>query len=228
MQETSYTQGIERPFYAWFVDCLQKSICFSGRARPKEYWMYQLVQGIAIICVFIIMFITIAVVGSITYETEMNMFGISVAMTMYFLTFGFLIVSYLPGLSVCVRRIHDLNLSGWLMLLALVPGGNIALLIMMCLSGTAGENQFGKNPIQYPPARGTEFLATVPPSYIQGLCVFSFFCPVCGFILWGTTKKDLPLISKKMLTWSVVGTFVTLAVCFILSLITNANGYMDL
>lgn len=220
-----YTREVERPFYAWYIDCLQKSLCFSGRARPKEYWMYQLVGGIVAIGVSILLFFIMYLLGSAVLGAGGEAAGAGIAMAMLMLITGFWVVSLLPGLAACVRRTHDINVSGWVMLLAFVPGGNIALFVMMCLEGTAGENRYGKNPIQNPPARGTEFLSTVSSSYIQGLSAFSFFCPVCGLFLWATTKKSLPLISKKLLLWSAVGTIVTLAICILLSVGMSGNGY---
>jgi len=42
-----------------------------------------------------------------------------------------------------IRRLHDMNRSGWWLLLGLVPVVNVILgLVMMLLSGTAGANDF--------------------------------------------------------------------------------------
>lgn len=40
-----------------------------------------------------------------------------------------------PGLAVCVRRLHDIGKSGWWVLIGLVPViGGIWLLVLMCPS----------------------------------------------------------------------------------------------
>src|SRR5262245_29525103 len=53
----------------------------------------------------------------------------------------------LPGLAVAVRRLHDTARSGWWILIALVPFiGGIWLLVLMCLEGTSGPNQYGADP----------------------------------------------------------------------------------
>jgi uncharacterized membrane protein YhaH (DUF805 family) len=54
----------------------------------------------------------------------------------------------LPGIAVSVRRLHDLDRSGWWLLLAFVPVvGIIVLLIWFCTKGTDGSNRFGPDPL---------------------------------------------------------------------------------
>jgi uncharacterized membrane protein YhaH (DUF805 family)/type II secretory pathway pseudopilin PulG len=54
---------------------------------------------------------------------------------------GWLVMSIAFG----VRRLHDLDKSGWLMLLVIVPLVNLGLVIyLIFFSGTAGENRFGE------------------------------------------------------------------------------------
>jgi uncharacterized membrane protein YhaH (DUF805 family) len=56
----------------------------------------------------------------------------------------FILATILPLLSVSVRRLHDLDRSGWCVLLDLVPlVGWIILLIWFCTKGTDGPNRFG-------------------------------------------------------------------------------------
>ena len=53
----------------------------------------------------------------------------------------------LPSVSVLVRRLHDTDRSGWWALIILVPIiGAIALLVFVCIGGTAGGNRFGEDP----------------------------------------------------------------------------------
>jgi len=56
----------------------------------------------------------------------------------------FFLATFLPGLSVSVRRLHDLDRSGWWMLLDLIPlVGGIILIFWFCMKGTDGPNRFG-------------------------------------------------------------------------------------
>jgi uncharacterized membrane protein YhaH (DUF805 family) len=55
----------------------------------------------------------------------------------------------LPGLAVEVRRLHDIDKSGWWVLISVVPlVGIILLLIWFCTEGTRGPNRFGSNPLR--------------------------------------------------------------------------------
>ena len=52
-----------------------------------------------------------------------------------------------PGLAVSVRRLHDLDRSGWWLLLGFVPViGPVVLLVWCCSRGMEGPNQFGPDP----------------------------------------------------------------------------------
>lgn len=49
----------------------------------------------------------------------------------------------LPGLAVSVRRLHDIDKSGWWVLIAFVPViGIIVLLVFFVMPGTDGPNRF--------------------------------------------------------------------------------------
>jgi uncharacterized membrane protein YhaH (DUF805 family) len=53
----------------------------------------------------------------------------------------------IPGLAVAVRRLHDVNKSGWFLLVALIPlVGAIWLLILLVTEGTKGANNYGEDP----------------------------------------------------------------------------------
>jgi uncharacterized membrane protein YhaH (DUF805 family) len=54
---------------------------------------------------------------------------------------------FIGGLSVGVRRIHDHDKSGWLILLGAIPLiGWILHLILMLTPPTPGENSYGHDP----------------------------------------------------------------------------------
>jgi uncharacterized membrane protein YhaH (DUF805 family) len=61
------------------------------------------------------------------------------------------LASVIPALSLSVRRLHDLGLSGWWLLIWCVPllgqalGGLLSLIIMF-IPSPGGENQYGYDP----------------------------------------------------------------------------------
>ena len=104
---------------------------FSARAIRSEYWYWTLFYILLIIVTSVI---DIAIVGPGQYGP--------VTTITYLATF-------LPALAVSIRRLHDLDRTGWWILLALIPLiGAIILLVWYCMRGTVGPNRFGPDPLQ--------------------------------------------------------------------------------
>jgi uncharacterized membrane protein YhaH (DUF805 family) len=103
---------------------------FSDRACRSEYWY----------------FILFTIIGSLASRViDRWIVGLPIIGTMFFLT------TFLPWLSVTVRRLHDLDRTGWWLLLDLVPlVGWIILLIWFCTKGTDGPNRFGADRLAQP------------------------------------------------------------------------------
>jgi len=99
---------------------------FSGRACRSEYWYWVLFVILADI-----------VAGIIDY-----LLGMQIVSSLFGL------VTLLPGIAVSIRRLHDLDRTGWWILLALIPLiGWIILLIWYISKGTDGPNRFGPDPL---------------------------------------------------------------------------------
>lgn len=57
------------------------------------------------------------------------------------------------GVILAVRRAHDIDLSGWFVLIELIPVvGLIFALYLAFKKGTPGANRFGPNPLESPDA----------------------------------------------------------------------------
>ena len=110
---------------------------FSGRARRAEYWWPMLLF-------VIVYFVAVALIEMVA-DPEVQALA-----ALIFL--GFLILSILPSVAVVVRRLHDMNYSGWIILAFLIPiAGPIAQLVMMTSRGTLGPNRFGPDPLTLGP-----------------------------------------------------------------------------
>ena len=58
------------------------------------------------------------------------------------------LVTFIPTVSVAIRRLHDSDRTGWWYLLIFVPLiGWIILLIWYVTKGTDGPNRFGPDPL---------------------------------------------------------------------------------
>ena len=106
----------------WMILPFKRYFDFKGRSRRKEYWMYTLF----VILVSIALSIVDAMLGlggSAVGDTEMT--GTSVgaegALSGGLLANLFALATVIPGLAVSVRRLHDLDRSGWWILLPTVP-----------------------------------------------------------------------------------------------------------
>ncbi len=117
----------------WFIKCFKHYFDFKGRARRKEYWMFTL---------FCFIFsIIIELVGT----------GLGMLVGSYLLynilSWGFVIITLIPSISVSFRRLHDIGKSAWWLLLNLLPIiGWIWLLVWSCFDSQKGENKWGPNP----------------------------------------------------------------------------------
>ena len=116
---------------------------FLGRSRRREYWMF-------VLFTVLVNAVLEAVFGTRTGgvgPTGAN-FGVSIQGGIGGVISGlFALGTFIPSLAVSVRRLHDQDRSGWLMLLMLIPFlGWFALLVLMCLEGTRGPNRFGSDP----------------------------------------------------------------------------------
>lgn len=56
----------------------------------------------------------------------------------------FSFATLIPGISIGVRRLHDMGRSGWWLLIALIPlVGIILLIVWFCQPGQDGTNKYG-------------------------------------------------------------------------------------
>ncbi len=119
--------------------CFSQYVTFSGRASRSEYWYFTLF----IILVEIVVQI-LAALGRLSGSPGMMMAGAGLSILLAL----FMLAIFLPGLAVIVRRLHDIDRSGWWYLIGLVPlVGVILLLVWFCSRGTNGPNRFGADPL---------------------------------------------------------------------------------
>ena len=72
-------------------------------------------------------------------------------------TFGnvFSLATLVPSLSVSVRRLHDIDKSGWWLLITLTGVGILLIIYWACLASDEHENRFGA-PVPADPVPSTE------------------------------------------------------------------------
>ena len=113
---------------------------FNGRARRKEFWIFQLfLTIISTIC-----FVLDNILGTV-FTTDVGPAGL-ISFPYGWLYFLCGIFHFLPSLSVLVRRLHDVGKSGWFFLIQFIPIVNLWLLYLLCKDGDNSTNSYGNNP----------------------------------------------------------------------------------
>lgn len=108
-----------RSFTGAVSTCIAKYAVFSGRASRSEYWYFGLFTFLTVFGVSFLGFALLPIGAADALGTIAQ------------------VALLLPGLAVGVRRMHDLDLSGWFLL---IPLYNFVLLVS---PGTGGPNRFG-------------------------------------------------------------------------------------
>lgn len=134
MSDSSRAVPLSAPYYGAsigesFRRFWKKYATFSGRASRSEYWWWALISvliGFALQIAETIAFPGMNLQGPVTDPSPFTSTGI--------LSLLWGLATIIPNLALVVRRLHDVNLSAWLLLLILVPfAGAIALVVLTIL-----------------------------------------------------------------------------------------------
>lgn len=127
-----------RTFFQRYTD-------FQGRSRRSEYWWVVL----AFLLFIIVAALLVGMVGGLA-GGNLNLIG--------YLLAGIFSLAYLaiiiPAIALMVRRFHDLNQTGWLVLVFILLGiiplvgmlASLAQIIWFAMPGTVGPNKYGADP----------------------------------------------------------------------------------
>ena len=110
----------------WKLVVLERYAKFDGRAGRAEFWWFVLAN--------LVVYVALAILAQIS----------GIFLILYFI---YALAMLVPSLAVAIRRLHDTDKSGWLVLLGLIPlVGFIILLVFYIQEGTPGPNQYGAGP----------------------------------------------------------------------------------
>jgi uncharacterized membrane protein YhaH (DUF805 family) len=116
----------------WYLKVLKQYADFTGRARRTEYWMFFL---------FNFLFAIAATILDNLVGTAIDNVGYGLFYIVYALA------TFIPGIAVCVRRLHDVGKSGAYIFIAFIPlVGAILLIVKLVQNSQEGDNQYGANP----------------------------------------------------------------------------------
>lgn len=146
----SFTQSISSGFRRYFD--------FRTRSSRSEYWwwsLFALLVSVATSILDALLFGGAEILDTIT--------GLSLL---------------IPGLAVSIRRLHDVDRSGWWFLIVFTIIGILFLLYWYVRSGTKGTNRYGPDPLLSSENALLESVGSAPgPHGGHG------FCSACGSAL---------------------------------------------
>ncbi|MFL5728583.1 MAG: DUF805 domain-containing protein [Cytophagaceae bacterium] len=109
----------------WYLAVLKKYTDFNGRARRSEYWYFFLFNTL--------INVVLILVGKAVLGNDI-------------LRIVYTLAVLLPSIGVAIRRMHDVDKSGWYVL---IPFYNF---VLACTEGTRGDNEYGPDPKENPGA----------------------------------------------------------------------------
>ncbi|MDR1552887.1 MAG: DUF805 domain-containing protein [Prevotellaceae bacterium] len=162
----------------WYIKVLKQYADFSGRARRKEYWNFVLVHSLVILGLFVFALILDMIITPAYSQSVQDISAVATG-RFTFSPFGALLImlylsgTIIPALAVAVRRLHDIDKSGWWIFTGLAPAtiynimlygvktnnvalllltgfistaGGIWLIVLLCIEGRPGDNRYGQDP----------------------------------------------------------------------------------
>jgi uncharacterized membrane protein YhaH (DUF805 family) len=117
----------------------KKYATFTGRASRSEYWWWALISTGASILLDILTS-SVNPTGA-TFDWLGYLDPRAIIVIVLFITWA--VVFFIPSLALTVRRLHDANLSGWTILIGLVPFvGPLAVLVFTLLPSRPEGQQY--------------------------------------------------------------------------------------
>jgi len=112
--------------------CFSKFATFQGRAQRSEFWYFALFTNAS--------YYLLVAAEYVIFGLGDNLPAIASPI--------FTLIVFIPTIAVSVRRLHDLDRTGWWWWRWLIPIiGWIVLLVWMISKGSDGDNAYGPDPL---------------------------------------------------------------------------------
>jgi uncharacterized membrane protein YhaH (DUF805 family) len=141
-----------------YFDSMLRYFEFSGRSSRAQYWIFWFVT--AVLCILAVG-ADYLLLGQLPTREHPGPASAFIG-----------IVHAIPGITVTVRRLHDIDRSGWwYWILALPLVGFIIHLVMVCTPGDEWDNAYGEVPhgnAAMAPLRHRDVPSTIPRQIRMG------------------------------------------------------------
>ena len=131
----NFTDAVKAYFLKWND--------FRSRSSRSEYWWATLFVTLAS---FPVGFIIGFVIGILFLTAGFSETTMEIVVGIVMLPIQIFII--IASTCLVIKRLHDVDKSGWWYLIIFTIIGIIPLLIWYCSKGTDGENRFGKDPLE--------------------------------------------------------------------------------
>lgn len=120
-----------------FIKTLNSPFKFRGRSSRSQYWYSSLF--------YFIILISLGLIAQFLQNIGFLSIG---DLFLYIIPLWVFVYIFVFGIPLEVRRLHDLDMSGWNYFWRLFPiFGEIFLLYSYAKRGTVGDNRFGPDPL---------------------------------------------------------------------------------
>lgn len=118
-----------------YIDAFRKYFEIKGRASRRDYWMFVLFN--------LIFFISLIILSKIISLVYLGL-GILILLIPWFI---YCFIVFIPSFTITIRRLHDINKSGWYFFVNFIPFiGSIWLFVLLVTKGDSSENKYGSIP----------------------------------------------------------------------------------
>ncbi|HEL3784508.1 TPA: DUF805 domain-containing protein [Stenotrophomonas maltophilia] len=118
----------------------RRCLDFSGRSDRIEFWSFSLLGLLVAGLSYSLMNIGYWLIGTDLFDWELSR---QLGILGQVLAIIAVLVFLPPMLALAVRRLHDIDESGWYVVIAFIPLGVFVLFPVMLLPGSEEENRFG-------------------------------------------------------------------------------------
>lgn len=119
-------------------EMLNKIYTTEGRLNRLRYFIYSIAWSLIS---SVVGFILGSIGGLLSSDPESVLVIVPVGIWSF--------VAGIGSIMIAIRRLHDLNKSGWFLLIGLIPLINmIFMLYILLIPGTVGDNQYGADPLE--------------------------------------------------------------------------------
>ncbi len=110
------TADVNIGFWDAYKRCWKNKAKANGRSRRKEFWAWSLFNSIILIILYIFIF-----GGTSIIQSGFREVGAVITTIFCLALIIFLVAAIVPGIYLLIRRLHDINMSGWMVLLCFLP-----------------------------------------------------------------------------------------------------------